>query len=579
MFPWKIFTRIVLIQAIVAFCALLAVGLAGRYYFEEQVIHQSENQLKSTLIALSAHITNLQDKAACDSSPHLRLTIIAGDGLVLCDSQHDSSIMENHASRPEVQAAELYEFGFHVRKSETLQIRFVYGAMKNKSGNWFIRGAVPLEDLDQSLKNFDTSFGFFLFAVLLTVLLFSVMSGRALVLPIGELYGRLNKILSGKEKKGQDLFTNFYGEWTEIESALEKVGQNVDEQNEILAKEREVNGQILANIGEGILAIDKNSKAIFWNKKLCELFENLSILFSHTQSENLWTLIRVPEVYEAFKLALNGKEKIIFFAYGEKSISLSVTPLTNKDKNVYGAVGIFFDITQIKAAEQIRVDFVANVSHELKTPLTAIKGFSETLLEDLRANKTTDVAFAEAIYRNAERLMALVRDLLDLSGLESGDSLEKSFVDAEEITHRAILALKAAIEQKTQTVIAKFEEKSIYVDSHRIEQVLINLLDNANKYCPENTEIQIEWKSDLKNVQLIVKDNGPGIDPIHLPRLFERFYRADQARSRELGGTGLGLAIAKHIILRHGGSIKVESTPDKGTSFICELPKVSKESF
>jgi len=226
-----------------------------------------------------------------------------------------------------------------------------------------------------------------------------------------------------------------------------------------------------------------------------------------------------------------------------------------------------------KRAEQLRIDFVANVSHELRTPLTSIKGYTDTLMEDLRLGRPVEIEYLDAISRNANRLMSLISDLLDLSSLESTEVLQKTIVATPEISSRAIKSLQTNFDAKKQTIEIKFGVDTISADVRRLEQVLINLLDNANKYTPVNGQIEVIWDQDESNYYLKIKDNGPGIPTEHQSRLFERFYRVDKARSREVGGTGLGLAIVKHIMQCHEGSISVENNPTKGSMFICQFPK------
>jgi two-component system phosphate regulon sensor histidine kinase PhoR len=256
----------------------------------------------------------------------------------------------------------------------------------------------------------------------------------------------------------------------------------------------------------------------------------------------------------------------------KRFFSVSVAPLRKATGVIYGAVGVFHDVTDLKSAEQIRIDFVANVSHELRTPLTAIKGYTDTLLLDAKQGREMDQGFLEIIERNVGRLMNLIRDLLDLSSLESTDVLHKMPIATEEFTSRIVSHLEANLKEKNQTVRVSSEAGVVMADPRRLEQVLTNLLENAHKYTPSGGEIKVIWKTGRNGVDLCVSDNGPGIPPEHHARLFERFYRVDKARSRDQGGTGLGLAIVKHIMQRHDGTVWVESQPGQGSSFYCRFP-------
>lgn len=231
------------------------------------------------------------------------------------------------------------------------------------------------------------------------------------------------------------------------------------------------------------------------------------------------------------------------------------------------------NLANIKRAEQMRIDFVANVSHELRTPLTAIKGYIDTVKFDMATGRPVEKHYIEIIEKNTERLILLIQDLLDLSSLDRGAAFEMSTVDVREITQRAVQQLSRQIDTKGQSVTVEYEVLSLVADSKRLEQVLVNLLDNASKYTGLGGRIEILWLADgNQGAVLKVRDSGPGISPEHHPRLFERFYRVDRSRSREEGGTGLGLSIVKHIMQGHRGDVSVESVVGKGSTFTCRFP-------
>lgn len=230
-------------------------------------------------------------------------------------------------------------------------------------------------------------------------------------------------------------------------------------------------------------------------------------------------------------------------------------------------------IIALKKAEKMRIEFVANVSHELRTPLTSIKGYAETLLQDLEEGRELDTEFLKIILKNSDRLLALINDLLDLSAIESGaDELHPAHLDLKEITDHVVVHLEALAQKKNTRINGQVFTEYLIADPKRLEQVLTNLIDNAIKYCPPSSEIRVTWTKEVNEVVLRVSDNGPGIAEKYLNRLFERFYRLDKGRSREMGGTGLGLSIVKHIMQRHNGSVTAESTIGHGTTFVCRFP-------
>ena len=236
-------------------------------------------------------------------------------------------------------------------------------------------------------------------------------------------------------------------------------------------------------------------------------------------------------------------------------------------------------IAALKRAEKMRIEFVANVSHELRTPLTSIKGYAETLLQDIEDQRPVDPEFLKIILKNSNRLLDLINDLLDLSAIESGaDELHLVELNASEITGHVIKHLEQQAYSKRTQILVKNKITTITADPKRLEQVLTNLIHNAIKYCPLESQITVHWSEETSPQGVItvltVSDNGPGIPSKYLDRLFERFYRLDKGRSRDMGGTGLGLSIVKHIMQRHNGSVSVSSTVGEGTAFTCRFPKI-----
>jgi two-component system phosphate regulon sensor histidine kinase PhoR len=346
-----------------------------------------------------------------------------------------------------------------------------------------------------------------------------------------------------------------------------------------LARERQELEVLMAAIPEAIVAVDAETRLLFFNSRF-------ALLFGDQKSQArpvLGEVFRAPEILETFRKAIKEEraETIDVQLHtrtdqATRYFTLAVTPLRRDSGTVSSAVGIFHDVTELKQAEKIRIDFVANVSHELRTPLTAIKGYTDTLSDDIRQQRFDALdRYIGVIQRNTERLMTLIEDLLDLSSLESNESPEvtKHPVSTRELTSRVIAQLEPRRAMKALTIDAQYGAELVQSDPRRLEQVLVNLIDNAIKYGPQGGRVQVIWETTPKAVVLRVSDNGPGIPREYIPRLFERFFRVDKARSREMGGTGLGLAIVKHIMQRHGGSVQVKSDIGQGTEFFCEFPE------
>lgn len=374
------------------------------------------------------------------------------------------------------------------------------------------------------------------------------------------------------------------GEWIELEQSVSSLAKNVKSREGDLVREREELITILSSVSEAIVAMGRDTRPLYFNSHFALLFGAGS---TGGDAPPLRERFRIPDLLGAIeKVLAEGGTRTLRVRMRtelhetEREFSVVVSPLISRAEETpaarYGAVAVFHDITELRATEQIRIDFVANASHELRTPLTSIKGYVETARQDLVENRPEDAqAFLAVAARNVDRLIALVNDLLDLSALESGSEVAKESVSTQEVTEAA---LRATIDKRSKRHVVQVECRvpKVVGDFRRIEQVLINLVDNATKYSQEGREVRITWEtgegSNHRDVVLRVRDSGPGIPEEHIPRLFERFYRVDQGRAREVGGTGLGLAIVKHIVLSHGGSIAVKSRLGEGAEFICRFP-------
>ena len=364
----------------------------------------------------------------------------------------------------------------------------------------------------------------------------------------------------------------------ELESELQRTRTDLQEKSRALSQERQELGTLMTAINEGILAVNREGAPLFFNARFALLFLEKNL----ASPGRLGEMFRDPRLLEAYQSVLaDGREQQVelpLFIKGDlvaHYFAVSLAPLRRAaDGPVYGAIGVFHDVTELKRAEKIRIDFVANVSHELRTPLTAIKGYTDVLKQDVAENRlNADDAgkYLEIIGRNSDRLMLLISDLLEISSLESrepGQAIQKSHVDTRELTERALAQVRARHGARGHQVEITVGADHPDADAPRVEQVLVNLLENAFKYVPEGGRIRVSWEISGKAaggrvVLLKVSDNGPGISPEHLPRLFERFYRVDAGRARDAGGTGLGLAIVKHIVQQHGGTVSVASEAGK----------------
>jgi len=416
--------------------------------------------------------------------------------------------------------------------------------------------------------------GWTLFLVLLA---YSAWTAQVYFRPLGRLIG--------PSPNDDDFSSADPGEWGELERRLERMQTDLSEKTKRLERERKELRSLLDAAPDPILAIDRSQRDLFYNDRFAQAFHLSED--AKKKSHLLTDLFRSPDVLMAYRSVLETggpyfRDLVLSAPKSERTLhfSLAVSPLRDDEKDdVYGAIGVFRDISAQKSAEQVRIEFVANASHELRTPLTSIKGYLETVRSDLQSEQNVEsLQHLAIIARNVDRLMALVTDLLDLSTLESGAPLKITPVYLHELTDSVMRQLEPKRAEKNLSVKIQIEAESLHADHRRVEQVLSNLLVNAIKYIPANETIEILWRLDpgSNDVLLSVRDTGPGIAPEHQARLFERFYRVDQGRARDQGGTGLGLAIVKHIMINHGGSVDLRSAPGQGAEFICRFPQASE---
>ncbi|MCJ7662908.1 MAG: cell wall metabolism sensor histidine kinase WalK [Desulfobacterales bacterium] len=508
-----------------------------------------------------------------------RITLILLSGEVVGDSDEDPKTMENHAGRPEVKEALAGQTGISTRYSETLQKEMMYLAIPVKKEGGIagaVRVSIPVIAIDTALSAIYgkiTLFGVFM--IIVTAAL-SFYIARRISQPIGELKRDAQRFARGDLT--HRLFVSGSEELGELAEAMNKMAQQLSEKISLITEQRNELETILSAMREGVLACDSDERIITINQAAGSLLGiDLSTAKGHTVQETVRNAdlqrfiggIPLGQGEAEAEIILHGPEK--------KFLQLSGTVLRDSEGKKIGALVVLSDITRLRHLENIRREFVANVSHELKTPITSIKGYVETLQEGAIDDKGNARKFLEIIFKQADLLHALVDDLLSLSQIER--EAERGEVPlAEEPVRRIIEAAIAAYEtrareRRIQVALHCKDEVVVKANFRLLEQAVGNLLDNAIKYSEPGGAVEIDVTQSKGEVTIKVSDNGCGIAPEHLPRLFERFYRVDKGRGRELGGTGLGLAIVKHIIQVHGGDVTVESTPGKGSTFTLHLPR------
>ncbi|MBI3695221.1 MAG: HAMP domain-containing protein, partial [Acidobacteria bacterium] len=487
-----------------------------------------------------------------------RVTIIAADGAVLADSQANPSAMENHAGRPEFAAALRGEAGSSTRFSETIRTNFLYVAVPLRGGG-ALRLAYPLAGIDRRLagirRRIVIGSGLAVLAAMLLAALLAASISR-----------RLNRVVDFARAVAQGRLTaripvDGADEISMVMEALNRTADQLEESFSRLAESGRQLEAVLEAMEEGVIAVDAQKRIVCANRALCRL------LRAEIQpGKPLDEAIPDPEIRAALERAVaTHTATAADVRHGEpaRSLKLSCSPMAR------GAVAVLYDVTDLERLENMRKDFVANVSHELRTPLTSIQGYAETLLESSLVADPRAREFVEIIRKHAARMAKLTADLLTLSRIELGRH-EFRFAPM-----RAVEAIEWAMQSFEQVARARQVdlvadengEAWVMADSDALHQALLNLLDNALKYTPPGGRVRVSARPVKGMIEFCVADTGAGIDAEHLPRLFERFYRADKARSRELGGTGLGLSIVKHIARAHGGDVRVESELGRGSSF------------
>lgn len=510
-----------------------------------------------------------------------RITVIATNGTVLADSSSNTAKMENQSNRPEIKQAFSKDLGTSSRYSKTLQKEMFYVAVPYRDGSGevkaVIRTSLPLSTLENASHPMEKKMIYLGAALTIAALLLSLALSKTITQSLRGIMNVADELAKGNLNVSIPV-SDRKNEISTISSALNRMAQKLNELFKQLSKEKNQVEAVLSAMSEGVMVVSHEGRVITTNNALKKMFK----LKEDPTRKQYWEILRNRELTKLVESVLKNcrpESREIFYLYpDEKYYLVNVIPLDSPDKEL---IVVMFDITDFKRLEKIKADFIANVSHELRTPLTAIKGYTETLEEEAYETPDEQKHFLGIIKRHTDRLINIVSDLLVLSEVESRDSLSKenSSNDLEEIN------INEVIKSSLETLRSKAAEKELEVsfdtnnDVYKVkanrfllEQMYINLIDNAVKYTPENGKISIRVSNSDSQVLTEIADTGIGIPKEHLPRIFERFYRVDKTRSRNLGGTGLGLSIVKHIVIMHGGKIEVQSEEGMGSKFSISIP-------
>jgi len=512
-----------------------------------------------------------------------RITIVDAMGNVIIDTDREYTEMENHAGRPEIAAALRGEAGSSIRYSSTLKVDFIYVAQPILKGNSII-GAVRMSKPLNEIKNLLNNLYINILIAVLTGIIASSLLGYKMSLnitkPVKEITYAASRISKGQFDRRINLKDR-----DEIGILADSINDMASKLNDTITSLQDKNiklESIMSSMINGIIAIDNAEKVLFINPVAERL---LGITGREVIGKHLLQVVRNNSIDNYLKKILKNKEffntEVNFDDSYEKILKLHANPIKQNGANgIEGIIITIQDVTELRKLERVRTEFIANVSHELKTPLTSIKGFAETLKSFDIDDKQDAIRFLNIIEDEADRLYRLINDILSLSELEQKKTKTvREKIDIEKAAEEVLSVLKSQSDKKNIQLSVKIQEglESISGDGDKFKQMLINLIDNAVKYTPENGKVSLEaykqsYEAGLSKLIIKVTDNGIGIPKQHIPRLFERFYRVDKARSRSMGGTGLGLAIVKHIVILFDGEIEVTSEVGKGTEFRIILP-------
>jgi len=576
------------------FCCAVVLGLFISYFYLSSRLTESfENDLKTSLkyrLSLGKNFlesqlgpqNTLSDPMTLANTigqqQNLRTTIIAMDGTVLADSYlkpYELNHIENHLHRPEIQQALLNGLGSSKRYSKTIRRYLLYMAVifgKDHPAG-FLRYAVPISYIDVLEEAQQKTIIGSLILIFILSLGFTYIISLVVTRPLVAMASIAKSMAKGDFSQKPYIYSN--DEVGDMARALSYMSNQIQDKIDEIRKETLKLNAVISSMFEGLMVVDEKRRVILMNLSLRKLF---LVDFDPEQKASI-EVIRNPQIQDIVDRIIKNRQLLVSeevdISYPQsKILRINAVPII-RDNTLMGAVLVFHDITQVRKLERTRQDFMANVSHELRTPVTSIKGYSETLLEGGLEDKDRAKEFINIIHQNSSRLESLINDLLDLAAIESNKmTISLTPLDIKPILKRCVGIFEKSIKDKGLSLSIHLSDNipKILADEKRITQVLLNLLDNAVKYTSTGgIIIEISLKNDL--VQIDITDTGIGIPPNDTSKIFERFYRVEKSRSRDLGGTGLGLSIVKHIVESHHGDVWVISKVGQGSTFSVTIPQ------
>ncbi len=582
---WQLYTS----NFLIIFLALFAFTFLISGSFKNILFSQVSDDLKSRAQLLHEEILHfVRSDHANDLDAYCvdlgrrsstRITVILPDGTVIADSERDPESMDNHRRRPEIRKAMDGQVSTSTRFSATLQQNTMYAAiplLDRGSIIGVLRTAVPVREAEESVEALQWQI--VLGGLIITLLagLISLVISRRITRPIQRLKDGAARFAGGDLDFRLPVPNS--EELSDLANVMNTMATQLQDRISIITQQHTQQDALLSSMMEGVIAFDTDERLININRSAAQL---LKVDAEKVLGRSIQEVVRNVGLQRFVEDALASDTAtegyVTLVNDRERFLQVHGSILKEMGGQPIGLVVVLNDVTELRALENVRRDFVANVSHELKTPITSIKGFVETLLDGAISDREDAVRFLGIVSKQADRLNAIIEDLLSLSRIEQSSDAEEIVLASSSVydaLHAAIQVCQHDADMKHIRIHLNCEsEITALMNPPLLEQALVNLISNAVKYSEEGKNVWVSAAQSKQNeVRLEIRDEGYGIEAEHLPRLFERFYRIDKARSRKLGGTGLGLAIVKHIAQAHHGNVDVTSTPGEGSTFTVTLP-------
>ena len=569
--------RIIGATLITVVCALLLSNLVGVLMFQDREMDAARDTLQELLVLMDAQSADTDPQGLAEqfsqAAPGKRLTIIDTDGTVLADTEVDASTLEDHNNRPEVEAATATGWGEAVRHSDTLGTSMLYVAKRFADG-MIGRASMPLSSIDSLVISSLWGFLIASVAAVLLALLLSRRTANRVVAPLSAVSQTLQGVLDGTGTPGLEEYQSD-DELRPILRYIDKLVERLGGYIQSITDERDKVSLILDCMAEGLILLDESGKVLAINRAARAIFG----FPEGDEDDGALLLTRSRRLRDAIRECQEKHSSVVLdvdaLTEDARSLRLFISPVAGRqyEGQAVGTSILISDVTELKKAEGIRSEFTANVSHELKTPLTSIKGFTDMLSGGMVVSPEDQKRFITMIGVEVDRLIDLINDILKLSELEGAaidQCSERS--DVLEVAKDTAALLTPAAQDAGVTLSVTGLSAEVAVPQSRLKELLLNLMSNGIKYTENGGKVDTSVRLKDNQVVITVRDNGIGIPPEAQSRVFERFYRVDKGRARKNGGTGLGLAIVKHIVQLYGGTVALESEVGKGSTFTVTLP-------